>query len=418
MTDQTLKLPATPTDRLGRYSAAVFCTALAIRSLVLWAWWNRALHPDPDVLEYVTIARNLLLHGVFGAVSGVSDSNRPPLYPALIATLWHGSGPPFIALCVVQAIAGAVTVMLGFRIASRHWGIRVTWLATAGIALSPLSCRFAVNPETETVFTSLLVAGLWAWGERRPRIAGLFFGLAALTHSILVPYVFGIAVLGFLPVWKARRRNHLIILTTFLITVIPWAARNVIQLHRATLIADSGWRSNLLYGTLDLNLFVGNVWSIVLKLPATQVNTTDAAVAEKVLLDRAVARIAADPAHWLFVRLKQYPRLFADSGEYIDLHNRVTNRIRQFVFYAGDLSLVGLSIFACFRLRRELAATVHIWSFPLFLMVSHLPMWVEVRRLVPAIPELTILSAVAIEIILRRGVTRTTARQTRQSLAL
>lgn len=402
--------PATPATRAdsapGRERKPVllvFGVALVARLLAVWFWLNGALHPDPGVLEYVVIARNLVFHGVFGSVPGVPDTNRPPLYPALIAALWRGADPPYLSLCLVQALAGAATAAFVYRISRRYWSGPVAWMAALGTALSPLSSRFTANPQCEVVFAFFVAWGLWEWGERRPWLAGFALGLAALTHSILVTFVFGIAALAILPCWRRRGKEHLIILAAFLLTVSPWTARNIIRFHRPTLIADSGWRSNLLYGTLDLKLFVGNVWSVVLKDPATQVDSNDAAVVEKTLLDRAIARIRANPAHWVAVRFRQYPRLFADSGEYIDLGNAPLNLARKCLFYLGDAALVLLAVFACLRSRSLLVETVHIWFFPLFVLVSHLPMWVEARRLIPAIPELMIWSAVAIPMLLRRG---------------
>lgn len=369
-----------------------FALAVVVRAIGVWFWWTARLSVG-DGHEYVAVARNLITHHVFGNVAGVPSAVRPPLYPALIALLWTGSEPPFLQLMVIQVLLGAATVACVFLMARDHCGNRVARMAAVLLVFAPMTSRYTALVMSETLFTALVVFGLWLWSERRPIGAGCLFGLGALTHGILPFFVATLLVMPLMPFWRNRLREHALIALVFALTLAPWSIRNAIVFHRFILVNEGWFGGHLALGTVDTPHGSGNIF-IAFDDPVVAVPTgTGLAEANDIALQRAIARIVADPAHWLMVRARQYPRLFADSGEYLDFHNAALNVIRKWIFLVGNMALVICAAVGCYRMRAVLAETPYLWLLPLVILGIHLPAWVEARRLLPATPSLMILAA-------------------------
>jgi hypothetical protein len=127
------------------------------------------------------------------------------------------------------------------------------------------------------------------------------------------------------------------------------------------------------------------------------------------LLQRAVERIASNPAHWLVIRAKQYPQLFLDSGGYfLGSHNipikqalaesRFSVLLIKGLFLTGNLSVLGIAVLGFITERKRFLSLIHITSFPIFLLLVQLPMWTEARYSLPITPVIAIFFAVGLRL--------------------
>jgi 4-amino-4-deoxy-L-arabinose transferase-like glycosyltransferase len=379
--------------------------AFAIR--LIWVRYRSWVGGDGP--EYLALAKNLVFHGVFSfgddPANFSSTAFRPPLYPAFVAGLWWGDTPPVLAVMILQAALGAVTVLIVYLIARDSFNNKVALIAGIGMAFAPMSGRFAALILTETVFTFLLALGVLFWGRKKWVVAGAVFGFSALTRPAILPLLLCLPLLGLLPAWRPRWRGHLIILFMAIMVIIPWTARNTIVFGRLMPITSSGWGTNLLFGTLEVKMINDDVWTTALNSPVVKVEgITDEVDADRERLRRAVNRIVADPVLWLRVRATQYPRLFIDSGDYLlgQRNVKILDAWRRkdwlvilvkVMFVLGSVTMPVLAVIGTLVERKRLAQVDHIWLIPLFLAVAHLPAWVEARYFLPAAPMMTILAA-------------------------
>ena len=196
--------------------------------------------PPRDTPDYDEIARNLLAGQGF-----VSQENwfghpvrswRPPGYPLMLAAVYGIAGFDHRAVKVVQAVLGALTVVLVYLLARR---LRPSAAPLAGVAaaLYPPLLASADEVMSECLFTALLAAALWAVVESRHRRsrggafgAGVLIALAGLTRPVgllAAPAVLAVAA------WEERaalgawlRRWALPLGAGVVVALAPWTARN------------------------------------------------------------------------------------------------------------------------------------------------------------------------------------------------
>lgn len=355
-----------------------------------------------DASEYLTLAQNLASHQVFSMGKTVEaltpTAFRPPLYPALISIFWWDGKAPIAELFFVQALFGTATVVLVYFISLGVFDRRLALIAGLGLAVAPMSSLYVSRVMTETFFTFLLTLGVFFWGRHRYASTGICFGLAFLTRPTIFPFLLLLIFIALFRTWRTYRQAFLTISLVAFTVCLPWVIRNAIVFGKFIPVASSGSGINLLFGTIEVNFGVGNVWSIVLNHPATKI---DGAYSEtdvdRIYRQRAIDRVIQSPLHWLAVRAKQYPRLFMDHGEYLYSTSWPVAKPIKVLFLMGNLCLIFLSVYGLYVLRQKVIALSHIVLFPVYLAMIHLPLWVEGRYSLPAMPMMIILASAGIE---------------------
>jgi 4-amino-4-deoxy-L-arabinose transferase-like glycosyltransferase len=386
----------------------VLLGALVVSGIALCcrlAWLASPSSNTGDSVEYVETGLRLAATGMFSMDGVVASSWLPPLYPALIAISSLVSADPVALLLAVQAVLGAITVGLVYSIADRFFGRRAAIIAALGLALAPMTSRYAAVLLTESIFTFLLIAGTWAWGRQHAVICGFAFGLAVLARTSLLPYVLLLGIAGTLPIVHGNRQVYRRIAIVALLTVAPWVIRNVIEVGRVT-VADASWGNNLLLGTVPLYPGANRYAAIraeVGESPDTPSVTLEAASARL-----AVSRIRGDPPRWIRARLSQYPFLFVDTGDYLPLQANRTGFLRAWserawstlilktTFLCGNLVLLVLAAKGMWRSRHRASEIVPLWSVPAYYAAAHVPMFVEPRYGLPLVPFLLIFAGAAL----------------------
>jgi 4-amino-4-deoxy-L-arabinose transferase-like glycosyltransferase len=388
----------------GKILFVIFIFAFVVRSCyaLFGLWWAG------DSPAYLAIAKNIAFHHSFSLTTGIPTASRPPLYPFLIAAFWWTDNVPITAVILVQIICGAATVALVYLIAKDRYPHRVALTAALGATFAPMTVHYTAVILSETVFTFLLALGFFWWGRNHGVAAGLVFGLAALTRTIVIPFLACLAFLALLPPWRNNRRLYLLIFVSAIGVTSVWIMRNAVVFRKFILVQSSGYGVNLFAGTIETQIYGDDVWTKVMKeIGSNEDDAQDESDTDRKYMLRAVERIKTDPTQYLRARLKQYPRLFLDSGDYLLGSSNITfqealQKRRAIVvikgsFILGNIAIFVLAIYGVFLERRRFVSVSHIILFPVFLSLVHLPMWIESRYSLPMMPLAIILAARGID---------------------
>jgi 4-amino-4-deoxy-L-arabinose transferase-like glycosyltransferase len=229
-----------PSRRIPYTLLAIMLAGLALR---LWLWWRVPIHqPANDEWEYLRVARDLVA-GRGWVFYEQYRWLRAPLYPLFLAgSLWLAGGDlRWAALPNIMLSTGSIGLwyLLSKGVVPRNAtrGHRVgVFAATISAVLLPFA-TFASLWMSETLWTALFLSALLVvlcWSHR-PRLglaalAGLLFGLAALTRSV------PLAAVPLLVIWmvasprgaalRPRVLGALVCVAVMAGTIAPWTIRN------------------------------------------------------------------------------------------------------------------------------------------------------------------------------------------------
>lgn len=392
--------------------------ALGVRLCwIRWGAWT-----SPDVESYLKLAENLRFHQVLGFSTSngnvIPSTLRPPLYPGLIAAFWWGESAPITEMLLLQVVLGSLTVALVYQIACDSFGKRVALLASFSMAVAPMTCQHTAILLTETLFTFLFVLGIFLWGRKRFVLCGIAFGLATLTRPTLLPFLIILPAAALFKTWRAQWRSLLIISIIALTVSSVWVIRNAITFRRF-IPTGSLAGLTLLCGTIDMEIIGFKVWTgqgwELLDMnthPLLQLdNTLNEAQREEVIKQRAIERITRHPLDWLIVRSKQYPKLFIDTGDYMLGRYNVSIRDALFaprpfvlivksLFLLGNLLVITLAASGVYRERARFGSLGHLLLPLAFMLMVHLPLWIEARYSLPIMPLVAIFASSELILIL------------------
>ena len=369
----------------------------------------RGTFEAPDTAEYRLLARNVLRFHTFSMDKRTPIApaiRRPPVYPIFLASLMTVTSSP-IAPAIAQAVLDALLAVMIFLIASRvvRQPIAIAVSLFYAIHPGPISASAAIL--SETVFATLLcVAALLAMiaTERLNAMiaiaSGIAFGLAALTRSIGVVYL--IAVLAVLLAFRFRR-VAVIVGISAVITIAPWIIRSSRLAGRFVFIqapSSFGWYLPSLWW-LDQNDEPG-IWRHYFnddpygarleaaKTPAEVMKADDFA------RQQTIVNIRRNPRAYLQSRARAFPHLFLNTFDpFTGINRSLGDVVRTRDFGALAIKLTLLLLFSALPMafallglpasRKTLAAsiTAAIW---LITLAFHLPVWIEYRYWLPALP--------------------------------
>ena len=247
-------------DRSRPILMAALVVGLLIRLAILWQT------PDlgtkiVDEQQYSQIARSLVAGHGFAWREGAPTSIRPPLYPAMLATIWRIAGSGNLqAVRAIQILLALATTALVYVLGARIYDARVGRWAAVVCWLYPSFIFFNVLILTETLFTLLLVAFVLATVllVQTPRAwlavgCGITLGCATLTRSILWPLPLVLCpLLAMLIRAPLARRLALpcLVAIGYALIVAPWAIRNT-RLQGVPTIVDAMGGINLRMGNYE-----------------------------------------------------------------------------------------------------------------------------------------------------------------------
>jgi 4-amino-4-deoxy-L-arabinose transferase-like glycosyltransferase len=383
---------------------------------IYWALAGAIRDGEPyEILEWRTIPHFAL---------------RTPGYPLFLAAcrLLFGDRP--LAVRLVQAVLGAVSVWLVYRLAQRFvpgedapmprsqprgW---TTPLAAAALAaFNPYYVATAALILSEAVFVPLMLAGLWglAWlwpsagapapapSLRRawPRAlaTGLAWGAAVLVRpscALLVPAVLvaWVAASG-----RGRRasamRGAAIVVLGVVVVMAPWWVRNARIFGR--FVPTALWVGASLYdglnpratGASDMDAFLiaPDIWPL-------EEETQDA-----VLRARALAFVRAHPGralHLAWIKLGRYWSPWPNAAQF-------RSPVVTLASASFTVPLLALLALGCWDRRRDWRALVLLAGPLLYFCALHLVFASSMRYRIPAEVPAVVLAAIGLRRLARRG---------------
>src|SRR5262249_29119045 len=206
-----------------------------------------------DQNGYLMLGRGFALAGRFtrfvDSRAYVPEAIRTPGYPAFVATLDVMFGESHLAIAIAQALLFAIVCLLVQAIARRIASERVALAAGLATASYPPLPYFGALVLTEMLTTFFLMAGLALWlrAIRRDSTAGfvgagLLFAATALTRPAFqfLPLFLASALLLVRANRTPRWRASIVMLTAFLVAVLPWLAYNVVYFRTLTFSPAGG----------------------------------------------------------------------------------------------------------------------------------------------------------------------------------
>ena len=224
----------------------------------LWyAWGDWSPLINDDARDYQGLAVRLVTTGQYANERGHLSSLRPPLYPAMIAGIYHLFGiTNDDAVRAIQAAAALLTVLLVYRVGVITYSRQVGLWAAALACFYPSLLGYANLLLSETFFTFFVVAVTWLPCEaiHRQRAAiliplGIALGLGALTRSILLLFA-PVLALFLLLSWRGGWGRRVVAaglpLIVFAVVIAPWAVRNTRLQQTFTIIDVMGGRNAMM----------------------------------------------------------------------------------------------------------------------------------------------------------------------------
>ena len=234
-----------PRSRVWVWVALALAAGLALR-LFFVIGSPRVLN---DTLMYGDIAKNLILHHVYG----FTVTNKPPR-PTLIRVPGF---PLFLAACFkvfgignyqpilyLQIVFDLVSCLLVGDLARRMFGDRAGMMALWLAVMCPFTANYTEAALTETLTLLCIVVAFY--GMERWQSAGSGFNrwlwvvAAALAYAVLVRPEQGLLAAAVIPamLWMAWRTNKFkdtvpVIIATVCVVLplVPWAIRNERTMH-------------------------------------------------------------------------------------------------------------------------------------------------------------------------------------------
>lgn len=221
-----------------RAGMSIFVAALAVRLLAF------GLLPEPHlpynaVHAYLSGAKLLLDGG--GFLDASFPVYTPPLYSlsvALAASLFGGDG--IVGIKLIQIVVDSLTTLIIFVLVRELFDKSTGYVSATMWALYPFAIYPTLYIGTETLFTFFIAlsALLTARAVKEDRwqlycAAGGILALATLTRGTtqFLPMLLPFVLLAFRKSAAHWFRQYVIMLSCFIVVILPWGLRNYLVLN-------------------------------------------------------------------------------------------------------------------------------------------------------------------------------------------
>jgi len=244
---------STYSDR--RILLAIILAALVIRILYLVYYSSLPVWDQLTVDNYYH--HNWAVSISEGNILGGTTYFRAPFYVLCLGALYAVFGASLWVGRIFGVAVGVFSVYLTYRIGRRVFDQKVGLIAAAIQTIYPIHLYFEGELLLDPLFTLLLQFGVdrvlvW-WDCRRTRVifvAGLMFGLAAITRPTGLVFLIPVAMLLVvgLRTWRQFAMHIVALIIGVALIVLPVTARNILVASDPVLISSQG----------GINLYIGN----------------------------------------------------------------------------------------------------------------------------------------------------------------
>ena len=241
-----MRFPASTHSRLPGQWWIVLLALAAGAALRLWF-----IHAYPEILGdpliYGAIAKNWMLHGVYGTTtSGILRPTliRLPGYPLFLMACFKLFGMEhYHAVMFAQTAIDLATCLILAAFTRRIWNRRAAWWVLWLTALCPFTANYAAVPLTETLEIFSITVSLYALARflETPRWSWAILEALAWSYAALLRPDGALIAVALCPAmsWYGLRRWDLARLTKFalaaallsILPFIPWTIRNWRTFH-------------------------------------------------------------------------------------------------------------------------------------------------------------------------------------------
>lgn len=248
---------------LPRMAVRLFIISLIIRSLLAAAVISSNVQPEFDETGYYGLALGIesvlddLLSGSVPTTehldSAYGDGRWPLLHPFVLAIGLLLFGSQVASARIMMVIVSAMTTPLVFMITKRVSNDKTASFASLVHIFYPSFLAYSHYLWSETTFIFLLLLSLYATiliveAKKSAQImllaiaCGLFLGLGGLTRSAMMPYFVAIPVLLLFTIKDKilRISAPLLVLSTIIITILPWVYSLSVREGQLTLLGTNG----------------------------------------------------------------------------------------------------------------------------------------------------------------------------------
>lgn len=240
-------LPGEPAAALGvRLLGAALVLAALLRIGLVLAF---DVVPTSDLGWYFNRAAELAATGRY-AEGGVPTAFWPVGYPAFLAAIFTIAGPSVLAGQIANIFLSLLSIALLYWFALKSFGDeRVAGIAALLMALYPNHIGYSAGLYSEPLFTVLLLCTVLVVRPHRGLLCsvavGVLLGATVLVKAqmlLLGPLlVFALLLRGWTRLDLARAAAGAIVATfAMLLTIAPWALRNLEQLGKPVLVSTNG----------------------------------------------------------------------------------------------------------------------------------------------------------------------------------
>jgi 4-amino-4-deoxy-L-arabinose transferase-like glycosyltransferase len=223
--------------------------AIIVLAVSLRVAWVAYVNPNPldgrldDTLFYDRAGQSLSQAAGYTNFYGFPTAQWPPAYPFLLAGIYKVVGHNIIVPKVVNALAGGLTCLLIYLIATRVFDRRVGLTAAFLFAVFPGQLFWSTLLMTESLTPALLCLMLllfmmWVVERRdagwlRYGTLGALFGVAVLARGEGPVLMLAALVVWRLvaPSWRQYGREAGVFTAAAVLVVMPWTVRNAISMH-------------------------------------------------------------------------------------------------------------------------------------------------------------------------------------------
>src|SRR5271156_5458882 len=214
------------------------------------------IHTYPEVqgdpLIYGSIAKNWMLHGVYGKTTSgalLPTLIRLPGYPLFLMLCFKLFGMEnYHAVMYVQTVIDLATCLVIAAFTARIWGMRAAWWAFWLAALCPFTANYAAVPLTETLELFWISVALYSLARflqtpeaEPPRWRWALLQALAWSYAALLRPDGALIAVALCPamVWYGRRRwgtkrvmqYAAVAAVLSLLPFVPWTIRNWHTFH-------------------------------------------------------------------------------------------------------------------------------------------------------------------------------------------
>ena len=229
---------STPTMMCGRHKL-LLAALLVGHGLLAWQLRERGIYTFGDDAAYLLLSRALQAFSYREPyyVGNPVAARFPPGYPAFLALLTAPAGEHLGLISLGGILVSVVGLVFLFDVVRRRWSTELALLVTAAAAVNPALLANASKVMSETLYTTLTLASLWAAdravGQRDGRKRGIRAAVAAgaLAIAAALTRSAGVTLVGALGMhWLVRRRYRWVMVfgAAATVTVGAWLVWTVV----------------------------------------------------------------------------------------------------------------------------------------------------------------------------------------------